>query len=670
MQKILTYLCFILLFFTASRSAAQKEFVQRILLDKSITAGPLKVFPALGEDNAYYYLPNKLRLAVSDNGTPEFSFIKFVQNVRSGGADREATVGEGGGYVHVLVALKVTEEELQQARQELIRLNPRGKIIGPVIYRGGTMSLVTKSMLNEGAKKVLGIGAAPVLEGDKIAVSFLLNKEDATLLWESLKTPTPDLSFNLNMTIGGYQSPVEFSVEMEFDKIYQHKNFNTGVATPFLAAEIGIMAQELKESGAIKVQSIGEDANLHRMQDVITNKLIDLCFQPFGSQGSVNWADLAKPNNDGKSYLDRATEQLNTRRTETREENARITENNRNERDFAAAENRRIREENNHNDSSGNGSNTTTGEVAGPVPVGSTTRRRGVPPGIAATSINDRPREIPAYRPNIQQTQSAPSLQVVASYQQKSIHHSGTYKAEAKSYFTTSLTEVFGGNIGKINCKSCLVEVNLDDPLYKQREIVAWIDGITNDDFGKYINYVTVTMRKKHPGGDITTDEVRIDRKNFNKEGNNFKLMYGWMPGDNDRRTWMDYEYKTTWSFFGGGIIENDWKANKDAAIPLAAPVERRQINIMADQGRLTDANVRAVTVKVYYTLAGEEQVKQVSLNPAKQLYSSAVEIMLPKNVFDYSYEVEYLLNNNQTIKAGKKVTSTPDLFVDVLPNA
>jgi len=58
-------------------------------------------------------------------------------------------------------------------------------------------------------------------------------------------------------------------------------------------------------------------------------------------------------------------------------------------------------------------------------------------------------------------------------------------------------------------------------------------------------------MRKKHQAGDETQDEVRIDRKNFNSEGNAFKLLYGW-KNDSDRRQWMSYEYQTTWSFFGG----------------------------------------------------------------------------------------------------------------------
>ncbi|MBK8953466.1 MAG: hypothetical protein IPM85_15605 [Chitinophagaceae bacterium] len=212
----------LLLMFFAAVVKAQKEFVQRILLDKPVSAGTLKVFPLLDDPNSYYYLPNK---------------VGFVENVSSGNADKTANVGDGGGYVHLLIGLSVSQDEIKAAEQELKNINPKGKIVGTVVYRGGTMALITKSVITnanntngENQRRVLGIGPAPVLEGDKIAVSFLLDKNDATLLWESLKTPTPDISFNLNMTLAGYQSPVEFKIEMDWDKVYNHDIFNAGIA--------------------------------------------------------------------------------------------------------------------------------------------------------------------------------------------------------------------------------------------------------------------------------------------------------------------------------------------------------------------------------------------------------------------------------------------------------
>lgn len=165
--------------FTATNLSAQKEFVQRILLDKPVSAGTLKVFPLVEEPNSYYYLPNKVRLGVDDNGRPQFSFIRYVENVRSGANEKEATIGNGGGYVHLLVGLSVSPDEIKAAEQELKNVNPKGKIVGTVVYRGGTMALITKSVLTnanntsgETQRRVLGIGPAPVLEEIKLPFLF------------------------------------------------------------------------------------------------------------------------------------------------------------------------------------------------------------------------------------------------------------------------------------------------------------------------------------------------------------------------------------------------------------------------------------------------------------------------------------------------------------------
>jgi hypothetical protein len=682
---------------------AQKDFVQRILLDKPVSAATLKVFPLVEDPNSYYYLPNKVRIGIDENGRQQFSFIRFVENVRSGANEKESGVGNGGGYVHLLIGLSVSPDEIKEAEQELKNINPKGKIIGTVVYRGGTMALITKSVLTNGPgtagdnqRRVLGIGPAPVLEGDKIAVSFLLDKTDATLLWESLKTPTPDISFNLNMTLAGYQSPVEFKIEMEWDKIYKHEIFNAGIATPILQAEIGIATQELKESGAIKVTQIGEDPNMQRLQDLLTNKMIDLCFVPFGKEGSPNWSELAQPLNGGKSFLDRATEQLNNERQKQREDNNRIADRNKEERRYTDEENRRRREEQNRRtpattpparptgSSATTSATTANAEDNDPATLGSVLRDAPVPvsttrparadaarESVLANPANIRPANEPIPDAQPVQEQKAPlqQINIVASFQKKTVKHSGKYTAEAKTYFTTSLTEVFGGNIGKINCKDCIREVNLDDPLYKQREVVCFIDGEISQDFDKFINYVTVSMRKKHPGGDITTDEVRVDRKNFNSEGNSFKLMYGWMPGDNDRRNWLNYEYKTVWSFFGGAAMESDWTSTVNPVVPLKAPVKRKTVNVIADPEIIKQNNIRSVTVRVYFKISnGEEQFKQASLNVGKQVFNATIDFILPKEQSEYEYEVDWLTSSNDAVKSGRKKTSFDDIYVDTLP--
>ena len=75
---------------------------QQILLDKPVRAGELILFPDLNDANAYYYVVDKPKLATDANGKPQFSFLRYVENVAgTGGADAPRE-GEGGGIVHAV----------------------------------------------------------------------------------------------------------------------------------------------------------------------------------------------------------------------------------------------------------------------------------------------------------------------------------------------------------------------------------------------------------------------------------------------------------------------------------------------------------------------------------------------------------------------------------------
>ncbi|HTL99958.1 MAG TPA: hypothetical protein VL503_02395, partial [Candidatus Omnitrophota bacterium] len=169
---------------------------------------------------------------------------------------------------------------------------------------------------------------------------------------------------------------------------------------------------------------------------------------------------------------------------------------------------------------------------------------------------------------------------------------------------------------------------------------------------------------KKHQGGDETQDEVRIDRKNFNSEGNAFKLLYGW-KNDTDRRRWMNYEYQTTWSFFGGKEMQTPWKAANAGAINLAPPFQKHSVDLQADPDAITQAGVRSITVKIFYNLGDAEQVKSTTLSPSKGQLSDRLDFILPSNVVDYDYEITWQLKGNRTVSSGRKRASQSVLFVD-----
>lgn len=653
--------------------AQETKFTPQIVLDKGVKAGDLTCFPEVGNNNRYYYLPNQPKIAMHEDGTtPVFSFIRFVQNERSAADAAEIKEAGGGGIVHVMFGLSVSPEQRKAAEQELRRIVPSATLIGPVIYQSGTCSLVT-SPPGEGEKKqVVGVGPAPVMDGDFVAVSILLSKKESQLLWATFQTPTPDLSFTFNMMLGGYNSPVTAKVTFNRDQIYKHKNFQMGVATPVFGAEIGIMVQELKDNGAIKIEQVGSDVQMERLLELVQQKFTEEFCAPMGSANAPNFSQLGAIAGGERSFLDRATDQYNKNVTETRAANDAIRRENSSEQEKARAaaradraDERAERERDREGAATGTtpptGGGTTDSTAAAPP------KSRKITEGTAARSAtpSDKPTTtVPPYVPQLQKQQSAPLFYAMASFQMKEIRTSGTKTFDFSKSLATSINQTFSKNIGKLDCKACFKEVNLDDPLYKQREIVAMVDGMNATDFGQYVNFVTLSLQKKHQSGELTNDEVRIDRKNFNKEGNNFKLLYGW-KGDADRNKWMDYKYKTSWSFFGGYAVNEDWKDGDAGAISLTPPFQRKLVDLQGDAQALKDKEVRLVNVTIFYKIGDQEQSIQTSLNPANESFAKRLDFILPKGINDYEYEITWVKKGNTTQTSGRKKYNGTTLFVD-----
>jgi hypothetical protein len=633
---------------------------QQILLDKPVRAGEMVCFPDLNDPLTYYYVNDKPRLSTDPSGKPQFSFLRYVENVRSAAA-AGAREGEGGGIVHAVVALSVTKEQIAAAQRELQRTKPGVKLVGPVGYKSGRFGLVSSFKDTNGTltKQVVGLGNAPLLDGEKAAVSIQLTKLGAKILWASFQTPTPDISFSFEMDLVGYRSPHRAVIEANFDQIYEHEAFAVGVASQYLAAEIKGAFDDLKREGSIKLTQVGEDEKLDQLITTAYNKISDMMFSPSGGTGTP---DLPSPAGSGgpPSVLDRATAMWNANRREARAENEKIrAENHARREERRRAEARSVRERTAALASAGGSGAAAEGDS---VDWG---------PSMAPEA---RPYDAPSAGegiPGERQEETVPGFAVLASFEMKSVRQRGLFKIDLNKYTTDQVTLRFDENIGDMRGLmeegGNFREVNLDDPLYKQRELTVFVDGMNAKDFGDYINFATVLMRKRHQAGDETQDEVRIDRKNFSSEGNAFKLVYGW-KNDNDRQAWMNYEYQTTWNFFGGEELQTPWRKASAGAISLAPPFQKRSVNLEADPDPISQAGVRSITVKVYYKPNEAEQMKQVTLNATKGQLSDRVDFILPASAPDYDYEIIWQLKGGREVSSGRKRTSRAVLFVDELP--
>ena len=657
---------------------------QQVILDQPVRAGELTLFPSHQNEDVYYYVIDKARLATDESGRPQFSLLRYVSNVRSGADEAEAEVGEGGAILHALVTLEVTEDQLREAQRALNRVRPGAEIEGPIVYESGRFALISAFADEQGelTEQVLGVGSAPILDGQKAAVSLLLSREGSKILWQSFHTPTPDISFSFEMEMKGYRSPQQGVIEANFDQIYEYDAFNVGLASSYLSAEIKGAFEDLTRSGAIKVTQVGDDSKIEELLDVAYRKLTEAMFEPVGTN-SPTIASLTQAASGQQSMLDRATAQLTQSRQEARQENQRIRRENaaerarvRAEQDTAQAGSASSPTPNNGSDESSNSSNATA--TSEPASESETDENDERPAQRYSQAQPADPEQRVAgdtaasqSQPQLQEEQAVPAFAIVASYEMKRVRQRGNWRIDLNKYTADSLTLRFDENIGDLRSflgdEAHFRQVNLDDPLYRQREISVFLDGMNAGDFGEYINFVTVQLRKQHESGEPSYDETRIDRRNFNAEGNAFKLLYGW-KGDNDRDEWLNYDYRTRWSFHGGFSFDSEWQPANFGAINLAPRVARRQLQVEADPNALEQNGVRAVMVKIFYQLGDSERVEQITLNPSRGVLSAVVDYLAPTDAYQYDYEVTWVRRGQPSLNSGRRSATEAILFVDELP--
>ena len=263
-------------------------------------------------------------------------------------------------------------------------------------------------------------------------------------------------------------------------------------------------------------------------------------------------------------------------------------------------------------------------------------------------------------------------VSVRAAYTYKKQKKSGMYTIDLskakKESISIRFDENLGGNVAQ--CADCFTQINLDDPFYKQREVLVSIDGLNSDQFSKYINFVTVSMKKEHGNDESTLAEIRIAENEFKAAlGNPFRLLYGWKDeADNDRDEWLKYRYKTSWSFFGDYNIEGEWSESDQVGLNLAPPFHPVQVSVEADPEMLKDAEIRLATVKFYYDYGAGEKVEQVTIKGNQELPADLAEFMLRRGEYDYEYEINWRLFGNRRLTTGRKKSSDSLLYVDEIP--
>lgn len=556
---------------------------QPVSLDKGVLAGRLWCFPLASDPRQYVYLPNAARLALDDAGRPQFSFVRYVLN-KPGEAAASASItsAAGGGILHFLVQLETREEDVRAARQALQREAASGEVVlgGPLVFRQARYALVS-SVLNPASAaaetRLLATGAAPVMQGQRLAFSFDLDAQRASLLMRSFELATPDVSLVFDMTFDGLTEAYDAELTIDWEEVRKREAFAAGASAYFVSADVERTLDELRRNNAVRLRSSGSGA----MEGLLTatyGKLVELLFRPLEPERA--------PAAEQAGLLDALGALLDPRK------------------------------------------------------------------GLLSS------RRLTGFGAHV-------------AYQAKELKARGTSvltfnhraSAERHSFVTFNIGDVhrrFGSDARYFRA------VNLADPTFQQREVRVGVDGALLPDFERTVNAVTVTLRKRHANGQQTVRELVLDRQSAAKAPEELRLVYGW-NGDQDQLDWLQYEYRTRWSFHGGGTHETDWVRTDGAMIDVFAPYQRQLVRVAGSAGALQSRKVRSVSVLIEYPFFGERRRQQVVFRPEDAAEPAAVAITLPLNQFEYEYAITWQLDGGRRLSTrGRDASGT--LFVDELP--
>jgi len=197
----------------------------------------------------------------------------------------------------------------------------------------------------------------------------------------------------------------------------------------------------------------------------------------------------------------------------------------------------------------------------------------------------------------------------------------------------------------------------------RQREIRIAVDGALLPEFDSMVNNVSITLRKQHDRGEVTMRELVIDKGVVNDAAADLRMVYGWR-GDTNFEDWLNYEYRTRWSFKGGGHYETDWQTTNAAMIDLYVPYQRRLIQVLNTGVDLADHDVRAVVVKISYPFFGRVQSEQRVIRTDSAIEQN-FEITLPNDTFEYSYQMTWVMNSGDDRPSTSGSDSSGLVFLD-----
>jgi hypothetical protein len=237
---------------------------------------------------AYYYIPQYPRLATKDDGSLELLCLKYV----------DAAGGSNGGLFHALIEFSLSPDTLAVIEKKLRTQVAGARIVGPVpllqaLENGeegvGSFQIVSAVLKSRekgpSAVDVITSGRAPLMPGSRAVVAAMLNQQAATLLWDSLSSPTSDVSVAIHAYYEAAVSSYNARVTAQVDTVYTHFSRVFNQQQGYTRRHVRDAVDDLQRTGDIKIDVLDRSAGLGMKPDemsgilqMVTDKLVELMF--------------------------------------------------------------------------------------------------------------------------------------------------------------------------------------------------------------------------------------------------------------------------------------------------------------------------------------------------------------------------------------------------------
>ncbi len=259
-----------------------------LLLDQGRQVEGLWVFPSLEQPKRFQYVPQSARV-VHDDGVPAFSMTFYVNGEASDDPNDPDAIhsivdAQGGALLHFLMEYQ-TSATLVSAAQDVLRRDMDDEeiqITGPLFFSKGQFSLVSSLIGGEETRNqvLLAQRPAPLMEGNRTAISAHLDPQSASLLLASLQTASPDLSVTYDLGFSGLTDAYKATMIIDWEKVSQSFGGGAGVSLYYVSLDVEAQIDRLFQDGSIKLEVNGDDQNMDKLIEIAHAKALDVMFAP------------------------------------------------------------------------------------------------------------------------------------------------------------------------------------------------------------------------------------------------------------------------------------------------------------------------------------------------------------------------------------------------------